>query len=220
MDLAHLCIAVVPLAAHLLMLAMLNLSRRPHVVSGSRNIVSLALAVSGFVIAGPMDLLLPDDAVRRFGPMIWPMLICFYILCLTLVLLISRPYLIIYGMVLSELKPILEQVVTKIDSESRWAGESANLPQLRLQFHCDDVHSLKNVTLVPIGNQQSYVGWRRLQVELNTALRSQRVSRNLYGFVFLLVGIVLLAFPLTLAKLNAPAVVEQLRDLLRLSSLS
>ena len=216
-NVALLCVAGLPLAMHLLLLAGLNLSRRPHVTSGARNTASLAFAVAGFIVVGPLDMLLPYDAVHVYGRMVWPMLICFYSLCLTLYLLMSRPRLVIYNTSREELRPVLEQVVARLDSDARWAGDSVQMPQLDVQLHIDEFRPLRNVSLVSVGERQSFLGWRRLQRELSDAFKQVEVRPNKYGFVFLLVGMLLLVCPLALVVRDPQAVAQQLFDLLRLS---
>ena len=216
-NVALLCVAGLPLATHLMILAGLNLSRRPHVMSGARNTASLAFAVAGFIVVGPLDMLLPVDAVRHYGPMVWPMLICFYSLCLTLYLLMSRPRLVIYNTSREELRPVLEQVVARLDSDARWAGDSVQMPQLDVQLHLEEFRPLRNVSLVSIGDKQSFLSWRRLQHELSDAVKLVEVRPNPYGFAFLLVGMLLLVWPLALVVHDPQAVAQQLFELLRLS---
>jgi len=214
---ALLCVAGLPLAMHLLLLAGLNLSRRPHVTTGARNATSLAFALAGFVIVGPVDMFLPADAVRIYSKMIWPMLICFYSLCLTLYLLMSRPKLVVYNVSREELRPVMDQVVARLDTDARWAGDSVQLPQLDMQLHLEEFRPLRNVSLVSTGDRQSFLGWRRLQHELSDALKQVEVRPNKYGFAFLAVGLVLLVCPLVLVVRDPQTVAQQLFDLLRLS---
>ena len=216
MDIAHLCIAILPLSTHLLTLSAFNLSRHPCVVSGSRNLWSLALAISGMMIVGPMDLFLPDDAVRRYGFLVWPIMIGLYVLCWIFVQLVSRPRLVIYGISLKDLRPVLERVVMGIDGETRWVGDCAELPNARVHFCCDEFSALRNVTLESVSDRQSHFGWRRLQSELRTAFRKVDVPLNRCGIAFLVVGMLLLAIPTTLAAMISRVVAQQFADLLRL----
>ncbi|HZZ72551.1 MAG TPA: hypothetical protein VFE24_09875 [Pirellulales bacterium] len=217
MDSAHLCVAGLPLAIYLLGMSTLNLTRQPRVSTGARNLAGLAFAIAGFCVVGPLDLFLPFDAVRHYSTMIWPMLICFYCLCLTLLLLVSRPRLIVYNVRLEKLRPVLETVASKLDSDARWAGDSLHLPQLGVQLHLDEFRPLRNVSLMPVGEQQSFIGWRRLQTELSMALKQIEVRPNRYGFLMLGLGFALLICPIVLVATNPVKVAQQLLDLFRLS---
>ena len=64
----HQCLALGPVAIYLLLLGVINLARRPLVVSGGRDAAALGLAVSGLVFVGPMALLFPEGLAAHFGP--------------------------------------------------------------------------------------------------------------------------------------------------------
>ena len=65
MDSFRLCLALGPLAIYLLLLGAINLSRRPFLVTGARDLAALGVAVAGLVVVGPIELLLPEDANAR-----------------------------------------------------------------------------------------------------------------------------------------------------------
>lgn len=188
MDQLHLCIAFGPLAVYLLVLGYVNLSSRPFLTTGARDLAALGVAVSGFAVAGPMELFLPEAAALQLGGLVWLLLIAFYGLCLTLVVLLMRPRLVIYNVTGEQLRPILAEVVAELDTESRWAGESLVLPQLGVQLHVESFAPLRNAQLVSAGPVQSYAGWRRLEVALAEALPRTAGSPNPYGFSLMFVG--------------------------------
>lgn len=183
MDPLHFCIATGPLAAYLFLLGLINLSPRPFLTTGVRDTAALGVAVSGFMVAGPMELFFPDAAAYRFGPWVWLLMLAFYFLCVTLLVLVNRPRLVVYNTTAEQLRPVLASVVADIDKEFRWAGESLLLPQLGVQLHIEPLPLLRNVQLVATGAEQSYTGWRQLEVALAAALRSNRGTANPYGFV-------------------------------------
>ena len=114
MDPFRLCLAVGPVAVYFLLLGAINLSRRPLLVSGVRDAASLALAVSGLIIIGPMALFFPYSAEARFGPHVWLMLLALYALIVVLWLLLLRPRLVIYNILADKLRPILAEVVNRL----------------------------------------------------------------------------------------------------------
>lgn len=217
MDPFRLCLALGPVATYLLLLAAINLSRRPFVVSGTRDTATLGLAVSGLVILGPMELFLPVATVLQFGSGIWILLVVLYALGLVLVLLVSRPHLVVYNVSTSKLRPILAEVVSRLDSDARWAGDSLLLPNLGVQLHLDDMTALRNVSLVSVGPQQNYLGWRQLELGLREALSEFEVGRNLRAVGLIAgAGALLLAFLLQVIAVDPQAVAQAMFDMIRL----
>ena len=188
MDPLHFCIAVAPLSVYLLMLGYLNLRQRPFVTTGARDAGVVGIALLGFVVAGPMELFFPEGAASRFGPWVWVLMVVFYGLCVSLLVLLMRPRLVIYNVSLEELRPILTKVALGIDSKSRWAGDSLMLPTLGVHLHAESVDWLRNVQLSSGGSQQSFEGWRKLESELELALRKLAVRPNFIGVPMLLVS--------------------------------
>ena len=161
MDSLHFCIAVVPLAVYLLMMGLLNLRRRPFVTTGARDAGTLGIGVIGFVIAGPMELFFPEGAASQFGAWVWGALIVFYGLCVSLMVLLMRPRLVVYNVSLEELRPILSKIAMELDPKSRWIGDALVIPRLNIHMHVEAVESLRNVQMLAGGNQQSIEGWLR-----------------------------------------------------------
>lgn len=191
LDPLHFAIAMGPLAVYCLLLGTINLRSRPFVTTGTRDTLALGIAVSGFVIAGPMELFLPTQAAHRFGPLVWVLMIAFYGLCLTLLVLLMRPRLVIYNSTIDQLRPILAGVVSELDKDSRWAGDSLSLPNLGVQLHIESFALMRNTQLVASTRQQSYIGWRHLEMALTRALLDARSGSNLYGIVLILLSVVL-----------------------------
>jgi uncharacterized membrane protein len=216
MDAFRLCLALGPLAIYLLLIGAMNMSRRPFLVSGSRDAAALGLAVSGLVIVGPVELFFPVNASLRFGAFVWVLLVALYALCLVLVLLLLRPRLVIYNISRDELRPILTDLVAGLDSETRWAGDSLALPHLGVQLHVDGVAAMRNVSLTAIGPRQNYQGWRRLELALGAALSQVEVPRNAHAFGLLTAGgLLMLGVILAIAQ-DPQSVAQSLFDVLRL----
>ena len=195
-DPLHQCIAFGPLVVYLLILGTINLGRRPLVTTGARDTAALGIAISGFIAAGPMELFLPEMTAALLGGWIWALLMTFYLLCLLLVVLMIRPRLVIYNATVEQIRPMLADVVARLDDQARWAGESLVMPNLGVQLHVDALAILKNVQLVSTGPMQNIAGWRRLEDELARELRQAKGSPNPYGislitFALLLGGMVL-----------------------------
>lgn len=191
MDPFRLCVALGPVAIYLLLVGTLNLFRRPFLVSGTRDTAVLGVAVSGLVLVGPVELLMPVAASIRFGPVVWALLIGLYFTVLAALLLFLRPRLVIYNIAREELRPILADLAIDLDEEARWAGDCLVLPSLGVQLYLECSGAFRNVSLVSAGGVQNHQGWATLEEALETALRRLEVARNSRGFSLLSAGIVL-----------------------------
>ncbi len=216
MDPLHLCIAMGPLSVYLLVIGWLNLKGRPSLTTGTRDFIALSIAISGFVISGPLELFMPETAAVYFRFWIWPPLICLYFLCAILLAMLMRPRLVVYNMTVPHLRPILEAVAQQTDEQCRWAGQSLVLPQLGVQLHIESFPAMRNVQLIAVGHHQDLSGWRKLQLQLRDALREVKVGTNPRGFSFLFFGL-LIAGMIAYAVAAEPLEVAQaLHDFLRL----
>lgn len=216
LDTFHACLAVGPVAVYLLLLGAINFSRRPFLVSGTRDAAALGLAVSGFVIVGPIGFLFPHAAARVFGPYVWVLLLAFYALCLVLILLLLRPRLIIYNVQADQLRPILAELVEQLDSDARWAGEMLVLPNLGVQLHVENSVWMRNVSLSSVGPKQHPHGWRRLEQELGRALSRLEVSRNPRGLTLMAAGLLIVGMLVSAIARDPHAVFQALLDMLQL----
>jgi hypothetical protein len=190
MDPLHATIALGPVAIYLLMLGVINLSTRPFVTSGIRDTAALGVAVSGFVVAGPMELFLPATSPMWAA---WAALILSYALGVTLIVLLQRPRIVIYNVTPEQLRPVFANVIRGLDKEARVAGESVFFPNLGVHLHVEPLPMLKNVQLKPSGPVQSYQGWHEIQRALKAGLRENRGTANPYGVTFLMMGALLTA---------------------------
>ena len=216
MDPLHLCIALGPLAVYLLLLGGINLCGRPFVTTGARDSSALGVAVAGFIVAGPMELFLPESAARQFGAYVWLLLIVFYALCLTLVVLLMRPRLVIYNITADQLHPILAEVATRLDHQVRWAGDSLALPQLGVQLHVECNNVMRNAQLVASGPHQSYEGWQKLETALAATLRQSRSAPNPYGISLAVFGALMVCLITFFMVRDPQTVAEALEQMLRL----
>jgi hypothetical protein len=188
MDSLHLCLALGPIAVYFLTLGAINLSRRPCLVSGDRDLAALALALLGLAIVGPFRLFLPEVSIVYFGNFVWLMVLALYALWTTMIILSLRPRLVIYNITAAKLRPILAEAVEKLDSDARWAGDSLVLPGLGVQLCIDGYVGMKNVSLKSVGGRQDFQGWKKLETALSAALAREKFSRNPHGLSLLFAG--------------------------------
>jgi hypothetical protein len=204
----RLAIALVPVAAYVLLLGLVNLRRRPFLTSGGCDLTALGVALSGLMFVGPLELFRPEAATRSFGNFVWLFLLMFYWLWLVLVVLLSRPRLVIYNISAEELHSILAEAAARLDPAARWAGNQLSLPGLGVQMHLDTFDLMRNVSLASSGGRQNIEGWRRLARELSSTLRTTRVKSNPRAIGFLAVSLALFAISLT-QLLNRPEALMQ-----------
>lgn len=216
MDPLHFFIAAGPIAVYLFLLGIINLTRRPFLTTGARDISALGVAISGLVVAGPMELFLPEAAATRFGPFVWVLLLAFYGLCLSLLVLLLRPRIIIYNATIDQVRPLLADVTSALDKEARWAGESLILPTLEVQLHLEATRSTRNVQLISSGPYQSYNGWRLLENELSQKTRRLTSPPNPYGVGLLLVSAVIAIGTAVWMVTDSTSVARALNEMLRL----
>ena len=126
--------------------------------------LALAIALAGFVVVGPMELFLVEEAAALYGAWVWVIMLVAYALVVLLVVLLLRPRLVVYNIALEQLRPLLADVVARLDPEARWAGESLVMPRLGVQLHLESAPLLNNVQLVSSGPAQALSGWRQLEV--------------------------------------------------------
>jgi hypothetical protein len=214
MDSFRSILALGPVAIYLLLLGMINLSRRPLLVSGGRDAAALALALTGMLIVGPFELFLPWPTIVHYGPYVWVLVLCFYLLCVTMGILMLRPRLVIYNISVDKLRPVLADAVTRLDSEARWAGDSLVLPNLGVQLSIDNFRLLRNVSLKSVGANQDLHGWRRLERVLAASLKQADVTRNPSGLMLFFAGSLILAGLAVLIAYNPQAMTQSLRNLI------
>jgi hypothetical protein len=211
-DPLRLAIALVPVAAYVLVLGLLNLRRRPFLTSGGCDLTALGIALSGLMFVGPMELLRPESATRSFGNYIWLFLLLFYWLWLLLAVLLSRPRLVVYNISAEQLHPILAEAASRLDSAARWAGNQLSMPSVGVQLHLDSFAVMRNVSLVASGGRQNLDGWRRLAAELSPPLRSMRVKSNPRALGFLTVSLAMLTLCVTQLIVHQEDVVQAMNE--------
>jgi hypothetical protein len=215
MDPLHVGIALGPLATYLVVLGAINLGSRPVVASGSRDAAALALAIVGLVAAGPMELFLVEEAAVLYGVGVWGIMLVAYALFVALIVLMLRPRLVIYNISLDQVRPVVADVVSRLDRDARWAGESLVIPQLGVQLHLESAHIMKNVQLVSSGPQQNLHGWWQLEYELRNALRRMPTTPNVHGGILLSTGLLLAAAITFLLARDPAGVMLSLNEMLR-----
>lgn len=212
----HVALAIGPLSVYLLVLGLLNLSRRPVLTTGGRDLFALGIALCGFIVIGPLDLFMPSAAAMRFGGWIWPLLLGLYLLILLLIVLISRPRLVVYNILPGELRVILQRMIDRLGLEHTWAGNSLSLPHWGLELHMTTFLLMRNVSLSATGTRQSFQGWRWLRRELEMDFTQVEIPPNPIGLTLLTFSLLMMGGLILRLMQNPSAVARSLIELLRL----
>jgi hypothetical protein len=215
LDPLHFTIAVAPLAVYLLLVGCINLFSAPFMTTGARDFSALAIALCGFIMVGPMELFHPEAAAGRFHGWVWVLLLIFYALSVSLMILLMRPRLVIYNMTSEQLMPVLRNLTGRLDKDARWAGESVALPALGIQFYIQEFAPLRNVQLIANGTKQSFEAWRILEKELADDLKPVRSSRGSYGYLLIVTSGIVAAIAVTAMLRDQPGVLQALNEMLR-----
>ena len=192
MDPLRFAIAAVPLAAYLVLIGLVNLRRRPLLVTGANDLATLGAALTGVALAGPISLVRPEAATAELGDSIWLFLVAFYWLWVALVVMLCRPRLVAYNLTATRLRPLLSEAARQLDPEARWAGDSLVIPALRVQLHLDETAWTRTTSLVSSGGLQDLAGWRRLAKTLGRAARATETTSGPRAALFLTAGAALL----------------------------
>lgn len=191
--------AALPLGCYLMALGVVHLRRRPLAVSGAVDSVCLAAGLSGclvaglsgLAIAGPLAVLGPAVGVMRWS---WAVTGALAVLVLAMAILVSRPRLVVYNATVEQLRPAVAEVVLALDPSARWAGETVAMPARGLQVHIDGGSSMRNVTLVALGQRPSPEGWGEFTRRLRGSIGLLRVSSSPWSGMFFVAGIATFCF--------------------------
>ncbi len=208
----RLAIALVPLSAYVLLLGIINVRRRPFITSGGSDLAALGIALSGVMFVGPLELFRPMSATAEVGNYIWLMLISLYWLCLLLVVLLSRPRLVVYNISMEELHPVLAGTASRLDPNARWAGNHLMMPGLGVQLHLDSLDLMRNVSLVSSGSRQNIDGWRLLARELRQSLGVMQVKSNPRAIGLLVVSLALFGISLRQLLTRPEALLQAMNE--------
>lgn len=192
MDTFSITAAFGPLAIYLILIGMLNLSRRSFLVNGMRDTAALCAACSGMIFVGPLSLFYPMNAAIQFGSFVWIFLSILYILVVLLIILSQPPRIVVYNITSERFRILLSDVVEKLDSQARWAGEGLYLPKLGVNLHLNRSEAIRNVSLLSSGPNQNRTGWQILEKALQNELQHSITDRNFMGLTLVIVGVMLL----------------------------
>ncbi len=212
----NLLIALLPLAAYLTLFGAIRLFGRPLVTTGGRDIFAVSVAISGLIAVGPAELFLPAAAAMLFGAAIWPVLALLYFLIVLLVILSSRPRLIVYGLSHPALvtQPLL-RAAQSIDPQAR-ADEAAGqivLPAAGIHLRIDGHRGNDSAEIFAYEQGVAPSFWNRLLQSLRIELAMNEPVTPRRGGISFAMGVAMLLFLSLLCVLTGhDQVVQGFRD--------
>lgn len=207
-------LALLPLGAYLVLMGLIRLFGHPLVTTGGRDTFALAVGISGLAAVGPGELFFPSAAGASFGPAVWPLLAMLYFLLVSLVILNTRPRLVIYGIRESTIITPLFLACQKIDSSARMdeAAGTVSLPELGIHLRVVPHRGSESADIEAFESNVSPQFWRVLLNELRTQVALVPSAPPAAGVVLALAGLVMLG-GVALQLVQQPSqVVQGLRD--------
>ena len=181
--------ALIPFSFYLLFLGIINLSPKPLMLTGRQDLIALSLGISGLVIVGPLQILLPQAGIIRFGMHVWYPLVVLYIFGVLWLLILSRPRLVLYNVNQDDFANILSHLMEREGWANLRNENVVLINNLGIQFEILPVVLMKNVTLRATHNKQSNTGWREFHQSLQRELHSHHSLRNGFGWIYLAAGL-------------------------------
>ena len=196
-----LLLALTPLAAYLLLIGTIRLSRRPLVTTAARDGAALAVGISGLMAIGPAELFFPAATAAAIGPLVWVGLLVFYSLVVTLIILTVRPRLIIYGAPAPLVLEPLHRACLLLDSQASVDPQRLQvyLPGLGVRLRVDGQAHQNTSEVVAFEPDLTPLFWRRLLATLRQEMIPFPRSTNYGGIGMICCGaliLILLAVPL------------------------
>ena len=184
--------ALGPLAIYLVAIGLINVLPKPRLCSGTLDFAALCLGISGLVIVGPIQILLPHTAMLRFGDNAWSPMLFLYLFSATWLLIIRRPRLVIYNIRTGDgFCDLIEKTLRRNHWTSQGAGNILQIEELGIQFEILSISAMRNVTLRATRAEQSPTGWHLLRKELSTELQTVRGGFSLVGGLMVMVGLLM-----------------------------
>jgi hypothetical protein len=207
-------LALLPLGAYLVMMGSLRMLGRPLVTTGGRDIFALSVGISGLAAVGPGELFFPSAAGATFGPAVWPLLALFYFLLVVMVILNSRPRLVVYGVSGQILAQPLLRACQRLDPQSVVDGSAGTvtLPSHAIHLRIKPHGMSDSADIEAFEANVTPMFWRLLLAELRKEVALLPTTAPASGGLVTVVGLAMLLL-VALQVVRAPRqLVEGLRD--------
>ena len=186
-------LALLPLIGYLVVFSLIRLSGNVLVTTGGRDLAAIAFAVSGLMVVGPIELFFPRAAATVFGAKVWIVLAIFYVLCVILIALTSRPKLVIYGRTPAEIFSPLLAAAKAIDADACGDAETLqiSLPAAGVRLRVAGQRMADHAEVLAFEPNLLPSFWQRLLSELRREMVSCQANRPNRGWMMLAVACIL-----------------------------
>ena len=155
-----------PLTLYFGFLAWVNSRRRPVVLSGPSDRLALFCALAGLLFIGPLQLIVPIEALVDKGAFTWVMLLLLSLLVVLFFALSRRPRLMIYNVSSDGVSEKLTEAAKKFDPASSSSGPAVFLPRVGFGLLLDAFVPLNHASVTLFGRKPDPAEWRALEKEL------------------------------------------------------
>lgn len=193
-----LILALLPLAAYLLLIGCIRLFASPLVTTAARDTAALAVGVSGLAAIGPAELFFPAPAAAAIGGYVWLVLLLFYVLAISLLILSMQPTLVVYGLSANRLLEALQRAATELDPDAvvDVHHRQVYLPTLGIRLRVDRNPLGDTAQVAAFEQNLSPAFWSHLLASLRREIKTAPRSINAAGVAMILAGLLLCVPPL------------------------
>lgn len=183
-------IAFAPLIVYLLALSIIRIGGFVWVTTGARDLAAVIFAISGLIVIGPLELFFPNTTAALLGPWVWAPLLLLYFLIACLVVLNSRPKLVVYGRTLEEVYPAMVRAACALDASAIENAEQLqlHLPALSAHLRLDLARGNDCSSVVAFEQTLPVVFWRQFAKQLRTELRGTSPPFPRRGWAMLIIA--------------------------------
>ena len=207
-------LALLPLIGYLVVFSLIRLSGNVLVTTGGRDIAALAFGISGAIVVGPIELFFPRTAATVIGATVWIVLAIFYVLCVTLIALTSRPKLVIYGRTPAETFQPLLTAVKAIDADAIGDEEKLqiSLPSAGIRLRIAGQQLIDHAEVLAFEPHVLPSFWGKLLSELRGEIGQSKTTRASRGLAMLMAACLLTGILLWQSFGNQELVVQGFRE--------
>lgn len=208
-------LAIFPLTCYSFGLSFLNVGKRPRVVAGVRDQLYLGLAVSGLLLIGPGQMIVPIPALVDRGIITWVLLFFLYFFSLLFLLGLLPQRIVVYNIREEDTEKLFSELPTETATSVTRAGHSYDIARLGVHFYTVYSPFFRNLTLVAAGRQKNNAGWKELEEYLKEGAATIVAPRfNCRCWNFLGIGIILATVAVTLIVTMKEGVIAGLLSIL------
>jgi len=207
-------LAFTPLIVYLFLFAVIRIGGLVWVSTGGRDLAAVLFAISGFIVIGPMELFFPNATASFLGVWVWAPLTLLYFLFGCLLILSTKPKLVVYGRAVDEVYPALVDSARTLDGATiaNDGHLQVYLPTVQAHFRLEAMPGYDCISIVSFEPMLSSEVWRRLRTQLRERLRASPPPRPRRGWAMLGIAL-MMGYFLTRHVATQPALlVEGFRE--------